>query len=329
MRSVADKMCPVCLDKTQTTLRRYRPLAIERSRFAMAVEPLLATAFDLAAGPHVLVYAVARGEAALLRVAPDATNLTTVLVQPLTLGWTSIVPLALTGGSHLLLHDALTGRTEISKVAADGSAITTVFPTRWSIGWTTMTSFAMAGRAFLFSYKAATGRAAIDVIAADGTGTLTMFDAQIELGFTDFAAVERFNPLNPTARPGGALLAGYKGASGEVVLFLVDDRGASIQEVQRLSTLPFASAVVPVTMRNEFVLALYNAVSGDVRWVFANDVGFDLSDPPPANSFALVELGASTWGTLWTALAPFALGGQTHWFAHRASDGAAVLDRVD
>ena len=32
-----------------------------------------------------------------------------------------------------------------------------------------------------------------------------------------------------------------------MVLFLVDDRGASIQEVQRLSTLPFASAVVAAT----------------------------------------------------------------------------------
>jgi hypothetical protein len=329
MRSDADKMCPVCLDKTQKSLRRFRPLAIERSRFAMVPEGVLATALNLPAGPHVLVYATGRGEAALLRVAPDATNLTNVLVQQLTLGWTSIVPLSLTGGAHLLLHDAMTGRTEISKVAANGSAITTVFPMRWSTGWTNMTSLTMGGRAYLFSYKALSGRAAIDEIASDGTGTLTMFDAPIELGFTDFAAIERFNPLNPPVAPGGALLAGYNGTTGDVVLFLVGERGASVKEVQRLRTMPFASAFVPMRARHEFLFALYNAVSGDVRWVFANDVGIELIVPPPADSFALIELGTAAWGMLWTTLAPFELNGQTHWFAHRASDGAAVLDRVD
>jgi len=329
MRLDTDSMCPVCLDHAQTTLRKFRPLAIERSRFAMPAEALLATAFPLASGPHVLAYAVGRGDAALMLVAPDATNLTTVLSRNLGLGWTSIVPLALTGGAHLLLHNALTGRTEISKVAADGSAITTVFPTTWTTGWTNMTSFPLGRRAYLFSYKALSGRAAIDEIAADGTGTLSMFDSAIELGFSDFAAIERVDPLNPTLPPGGALLAGHKGATGEVVLFLVGDRGTSLTEVKRFSAMPFATSFVPVRARRELLLAVYNAVTGEVRWVFANDVGFALNSPPPAGSFALVELGTSAWGKLWTAIAPFELGGVTHWFAHRASDGAAVLDRVD
>jgi len=329
MRSVDNNMCLVCFGKTQTTLRRFRPLAIERSRFATAVEPILSSAFNLAAGPHVLMYSVPRGEGALLQVASDATNLTTVLAQPLTLGWTSIVPLSLTGGAHLLFHNTLTGRTEIAKVAADGRAINTVFPTRWTTGWTNMTSFSLGRRAYLFSYKTASGRAAFDEIAADGTGTLTMFDSTIELGFTDFAAMERFNPLLPTVAPGGGLLAGYKAVTGEVVLFLVGDRGTSLTELLRLGTMPFASSFVPVRMRHELVLALYNAVTGEVRWVFANDMGLNISIPPPSISFALIELGTSAWGKLWTTLAPLELGGVTHWFAHRASDGAAVLDRVD
>jgi hypothetical protein len=324
-----DRLCPVCRDKARTTLQRFRPLAMERSRFATSPEAIVATAIPLAAGPHVLLYAVGRGDCSLHAVAADATNLTHVHTQSIDVGWTSIVPLALTGGAHLLLHNAVTGRTEIAKVAADGSAITTVFPTRWTTGWTHMKSFTLGPRSYLFSYKIASGRAAIDEIASDGTGTLPMFDATIDLGFSDFAAIERFDPLNPTISPGGALVAAYNGATGDIVLFLVGDRGTSFLEVQRLRTMPFAGASIAVTARHEFVIALYNAVTGEVRWIFANDVGVTLDTPPPLQSFALVELGTSTWGMLYTTFAPFDLGGQTHWFAQRATDGTAVLDRVD
>jgi hypothetical protein len=278
----------------------------------------------------VLTYAVGRGEAVLRQVGPNATTLTPTLVTSLGLGWTAMVPLSLGTGAHVLLYEALTGRAELSKVAPDASAITTVFPTTRPSGATVLTSFVLAGRSYVLAYDSITGRATIDEVAADGTGLLRMFDSLFGPGLTAFAAVERFDPHKLGVAAGGGLLVGYRPDTGLVVQLLVGPRGTSVTEVQRFTTMPFATAFVPVTAHGELIIALHNALTGDVRWVYAGDLGLPLAPtPPPTSSFSLSEIGQSAWSTGWTAIAPFDLAGQTHWLAYRASDGTAVLDRID
>ncbi len=330
MRHIATQFCTVCIEQARATLRTFRPVTIERNRFAVNPPSILQlTTLQLDAGPSALVYDPASGSAQLWAIAADASSLTPTFSHTWSTGVTATVPLALNARVGLLIYSALTGRVEIDEVAGDGTRIVTLWPAQWTTDWSAMTSYMCAGSPFLFSYKTISGRAAIDRVADDGTGTITRFDGTIESGFTAFAAMDRVDPVIPGVRPGGALLVGYKPDSGTVVAWAIPDDGSALTEVARLATLPFATQMVPVFARNEMILALNNSVTGDTRWVFAGDFGAPFAPGVPLGGISLAELGSTTWSALWTAIAPFMLGGQNHWLAHRASDGTLVVDRID
>lgn len=328
MRNAGESFCTVCAGEARRTLRHFPPVAIERGRFAVPVGDLKLAAPSIAAGPSVLVYDTATGAATLQVVASDVSALTLTFSNTWNTGVSQTVPLGLPGRTGLLLYNATSGKVEIDAVSDDGSRIVTLWPGVWTTGWTAMTSYTCNGEPFLFSYKSASGRAAIDRVADDGADVTSRFDGTVDAEMTHFAAVERTDPLGQPFHPGGALIVGYRADTGVLIAWGAPDDGSALVELTRLSTLPFATAMVPLVAHGELMLALYNAVSGEVRWLFVGDLGVDGSNIGAiAPGISVEELGATTWGLGWTAFAPFLLGGENHLFAQRP-DGTLVIDQI-
>jgi hypothetical protein len=324
-----DRICNVCREEARRGLRSFRPVTSERQRFGHPPGDLLLTALDLPGGPSVLRYDPAGGQAVLWAVAPDASALTPTFSATWHTGVAHLVPLALTARIGLLIYNGQTGRVEIDEVAADGSAITTLWPSQWTTGWSSMTSYSCNGLPFLFSYKDTSGRAAIDHVTGNGIGTTTVFDGTVDAGLTHFVAMERTDPLGQPFRPGGALVVGYRADAGTGIVWFVPDDGSSLNELTRFTTLPFATSMIPQLTRGELVFALYNATSGEVRWVFVGDVGVSATSPVSGIALGITvdELGSTTWSTGWTGFAPFLLGGETHWLGHHPA-GTLVIERI-
>jgi hypothetical protein len=330
MRTSSTQFCTVCMEEGKRVLRRFRPLAMERSRFGVEGGPLLLTGVQLDAGPAVLAYDTGSGVATLWAVAADAGAVNPTFTSQWNLGVSQVVPIALAGSAGLLIYNGQTGRVEIDRIAGDGTSIVTVWPSQWTTGWASIVSYACAGQPFLFSYKETEGRATIDRVAGDGSGVSGRFDGPIGDGFTAFVAAERTDWMDPAVRPGGALLLGYRGDSAELVAWTIPDDGSSLTEIARMSTIAFATSMVGVRARNELIVALNNAVNGETRWVYASDIGISIGQiTPAASGIHLAELGTTAWSLGWTAIASFQLGGQPHWIAYRAGDGTLVIDRIE
>lgn len=228
-------------------------------------------------------------------------------------GWTSFVPLTLSGQPYELTYKVASGEVDIHQLSEDGKDFKKVWEDTWTTGWTSFAPFNMDGAQHVLLYKRDQGVAKIIRINSNGLGYTTASTLDWSEGWTS---------LMPFHLKGDAHVLLYKANGGAVKIVRINAGGSGTTTTWTgdwtsgwTSFMPYSHGGLLQPTTVQFLIYKKDAGDAKILEVDPNGEGAEI-------------LWSDKWTQGWTSIMPLSRGLQDYFLLYKAGSGEAKIGRI-